>query len=537
MEPLARQPNGYRVPPSSVTMAAQTEPAGMSTHGFPVRPIAPSQQPPKPTSMVSIPAPTPISQTNSGSTPIAQAAFSEVQGPVTAESRRSYPSYPFLSGGSYQASPSPTTSGRDLQEASPAALEAATNEASHASEGSSDTEGTPMSVGRARSSKFACFKKDSKLITAMSVAYFAFVGLAIRESITLLLHNLDFGITTSHYEVKPGLPADPNHCKLSSNGAGYFVQNALGCMLMAAVARHKTSMNEHLAIGLASGLCGSLTTFATWMGEEAATFLNGYIWQAFVSVLCMLCVSLTSYRFGHFLAGCGMNEEPACFDEHCGLQTCFRALRKGKRKNGVHTRADPRIEVAEGSSEDEAITEERREQYLDDNDWALRMDDQDSWKEPKAAKDVVLSNAVHYAIVFAGFVVIAVYCGIAGYKHAWEVLFDIAYAPAGALLRWWLSLFNKYTAPFPLFTLIANILACVCNGFAGVLEHRESHHVGKAALGAISTGFAGCLSTVSTLVAELRNDTIGGLRMRIFYFLLSFGLAMAVLLPIDTAHC
>ena len=42
----------------------------------------------------------------------------------------------------------------------------------------------------------------------------------------------------------------------------------------------------------------------------------------------MLCVSLTSYRFGHYLAGCGMQDEPKCFDEYCGLKIFFAREKK-----------------------------------------------------------------------------------------------------------------------------------------------------------------------------------------------------------------
>eukprot|EP00439_Symbiodinium_sp_Y106_P030523 s7223_g3.t1 len=68
---------------------------------------------------------------------------------------------------------------------------------------------------------------------------------------------------------------------------------------------------------------------------------------------------------------------------------------------------------------------------------------------------------------------------------------------------------------FPLFTLVANTLGCLCNALGGVYEARASSELGRAALAALSTGFAGSLSTVSTLISELRSDTLGGLRLRI----------------------
>jgi len=206
---------------------------------------------------------------------------------------------------------------------------------------------TPAAFGstperRKRAMLSRAFSRYPRCLTAVSVAYFSLVGLAARVGLALLLEGQVFGVTTYQAELSAG-GAHP--CRLRSSGSGYFVQNILGCMLMAAVARHKTHMNEHLAVGLASGLCGSLTTFATWMGEEATTILNGYTFEAFVSLLCMLCVSMCSYRFGHFLAGCGMGDEPRCFDDFCGLRTvaacCMRRARSAKDASAAQDVARP----------------------------------------------------------------------------------------------------------------------------------------------------------------------------------------------------
>ncbi|CAE7563994.1 FEX1, partial [Symbiodinium sp. CCMP2456] len=335
------------------------------------------------------------------------------------------------------------------------------------------------------------FQSDSKLVTALCVAYFALLGCALRVAIDLWLKGLDFGVTTSD----PGpFRVFSHRCYKRSTASGYFFQNVLGCILMATVARHKKAMNQHLATGLASGLCGSLTTWATWMGEVAATITNGFVFQAFVSVVCMLCVSLSTYRLGHFLAGCGMEDEPKCFDEYCGLRILFSHEEK---------RAD---------DSEEDTSDEDRGAGAEDEEWGLQVDHPATWREPER-KQVFLSDAVHIAIVAIAFVIIALFFGVSAGRDYESGLLDMAFAPFGALLRWWLSLFNKYTAPFPLFTLIANTLGCLCNALGGVYEARASSELGRAALAALSTGFAGSLSTVSTLISELRSDTLGGLRL------------------------
>lgn len=361
------------------------------------------------------------------------------------------------------------------------------------------------------------FQQDSKVVTAISVAFFALLGCAIRVSIELWLHQLDFGVTTTN--PGPFLLKNSHKCYKRSSASGYFFQNVLGCILMAAVARHKKAMNQHLATGLSSGLCGALTTWATWMGEVASTITNGYIFQALVSVLCMFCVSLTSYRFGHFLAGCGMEEEPKCFDEYCGLRILF-------------TKQEKKIEMVEdGDTGSDSDGENGTEQ-----EWGLHVDEPESWRDHNET-EVFLSDAVHLAISGLALIYIATFLGIAGGHRYYTGLLDMSMAPFGALLRWWLSLFNKYTAPFPFFTLVANTLGCLCNALAGVYEARVTDALAISALGALSTGFAGSLSTVSTFISELRSDTLGGLRLRFAYFFASFVAAMTVLIPIDNTMC
>eukprot|EP00439_Symbiodinium_sp_Y106_P000730 s1953_g1.t1 len=221
------------------------------------------------------------------------------------------------------------------------------------------------------------FQTDSKLVTALC---------ALRVAIDLWLKGLDFGVTTSD----PGpFRVFSHRCYKRSTASGYFFQNVLGCIFMAAIARHKKAMNQHLATGLASGLCGSLTTWATWMGEVAATIINGFVFQAFVSVMCMLCVSLSSYRLGHFLAGCGMEDEPKCFDEYCGLRILFSHEEK---------RAD--------DSEEDDSSDDGNGATPEDEEWGLQVDHPASWREPER-KEVFLSDAVHIAIVAIAFVIIA----------------------------------------------------------------------------------------------------------------------------------
>lgn len=107
----------------------------------------------------------------------------------------------------------------------------------------------------------------------------------------------------------------------------------------------------------------------------AATITNGYVFQAFVSVrLCYgyacrdVAEAVHALRlsdvlsllgtvrpsswlrgFGHYLAGCGMQDEPKCFDEYCGLKIFF-------------AREEKKIEMAEEGDTSESEEENGDEQ-------------------------------------------------------------------------------------------------------------------------------------------------------------------------------
>jgi len=174
-------------------------------------------------------------------------------------------------------------------------------------------------------------------------------------------------------------------------------------------------------------------------------------------------------------------------------------------------------------------------------DWGLAMDDARSWHDELPTEPMQLSPVVQWFIVLLALLSVIVYVSLCiGFKY-WEGLFGLAYAPLGALLRWYLSLYNasaqRACFALPALTLLANTLGCASNAFSALMAPQEPSHVGHIAIAAIGTGFAGCLSTVSTLISELRSDTLGGLRVRVAYFLLSVALAMAVTLPMLSARC
>ncbi|KAG5978950.1 hypothetical protein E4U55_005719 [Claviceps digitariae] len=92
---------------------------------------------------------------------------------------------------------------------------------------------------------------------------------------------------------------------------------------------------------------------------------------------------------------------------------------------------------------------------------------------------------------------------------AWrgQVVFALVFAPLGCLIRFYLALYlNGKMATFPLGTLAANLTGTAVLAMAWDLAHIQSGGVlGCQVLQGIQDGFCGCLTTVSTWVAELNS--------------------------------
>ncbi|WEW61253.1 hypothetical protein PRK78_006743 [Emydomyces testavorans] len=125
-----------------------------------------------------------------------------------------------------------------------------------------------------------------------------------------------------------------------------------------------------------------------------------------------------------------------------------------------------------------------------------------------------------------------------------RALFATVFAPLGCLLRYYVSLaLNARIPSFPLGTFVANMLGTVVLGMCFDLKHAvkvvaiptstTAFGVGRLAgcqvLNGIIDGFCGCITTVSTWVAELYTLE---LRHAYHYGLLTIGLALSFLVVI-----
>jgi CrcB protein len=101
----------------------------------------------------------------------------------------------------------------------------------------------------------------------------------------------------------------------------------------------------------------------------------------------------------------------------------------------------------------------------------------------------------------------AVFLAIFPPHDAWrgQVVFSLVFAPLGCLLRFYLALhLNSRFTSFPVGTFVANVLGTAVLGMAWDLAHApEGGRVACQVLQGIEDGFCGCLTTISTWVAEL----------------------------------
>jgi CrcB protein len=221
---------------------------------------------------------------------------------------------------------------------------------------------------------------------------------------------------------------------------------------------HPLQFEKGLQIGITTGFCGSLTTLSSW-NSQMVMMMNG---------------NANPYL--------GSQVPAALFGYILGLQTSIVSFRAGRALAVfVHAKRNPYI-----FNNDLCKKGVRRKWYHDHLYWITPM-------------ILLIISGTLIAVYAAGDML----WGIPYYRQVW---FACILAPLGSILRWKLSLWNgKFS--FPLGTFVANFAACVISSAITslvIVKSEDDLPDGWMipTMQAISLGFTGCLSTVSTFARE-----------------------------------
>ena len=239
-------------------------------------------------------------------------------------------------------------------------------------------------------------------------------------------------------------------------------------------AENPLQQDKAMNIAIRTGLCGSLTTFASW-NSQMVVMMDGF-----------------QLPLGHQIL-------PAIFGYIIGLQVSIACFLFGRKANTwINQYVNPNVcSEMRGHGRPGA----RRSRGGAFGLFANRPRNSRQRK-----RFVPLSWTVFPVLLvvvsFSLFVVSDVVWNISFYRTLWV---STLFTPFGAIARWRLSLLNPYRKTLPLGTLIANILGSVVAILAVAIERRylKSETLSSQLLAALKIGFAGSLSTVSTFVKEV----------------------------------
>jgi len=248
---------------------------------------------------------------------------------------------------------------------------------------------------------------------------------------------------------------------LPANMLGSFIMGCNVCHSMDWPAipylayNHPLQYEKGLHMGITTGFCGSLTTLSSW-NSQMVMMMNGnanpYLGSQVIAAL-----------LGYIL----------------GLQTSLVSFRAGRAfAEFVHAKRNP--------DHDSYGNEIRWRYYHYHLSWIIPM-------------ILLIISGTLIAVYVAG----DMHWDIHYYRQLWIACI---LAPLGTLLRWKLSAWNgKFS--FPLGTFLSNVMASIVSAAITALVNVESNDVGTAnwempTMQAISLGFTGCLSTVSTFAKE-----------------------------------
>ncbi|KAF4545471.1 Chromosome condensation protein [Lasiodiplodia theobromae] len=294
------------------------------------------------------------------------------------------------------------------------------------------------------------------------------------------LFQRDLAITTQRFQKRhDASSSNSNGGGSSSNGAQSPNKPDIQALDQLQKEHMAIKKTIPLYIGLSVGFCGSFTTFSSFMRDAFLALSNdlntaptstktttvnprprnaGYSLAAVLAVLILVvAASLAALSFGAHLA---------LLSEH--IITHPRAEKQQQRNN--------------------ATTTTRRRRPI------------------RALLDPLI--AILAWPLWLGAVLMAIWPPHSHAQWRGQAVFALVFAPAGCVLRFYLSQWLNARVPrFPLGTFAANVVGTVVLGMCYDLQHSKVGSggvIGCQVLQGVMDGFCGCLTTVSTWVLELK---------------------------------
>jgi len=290
--------------------------------------------------------------------------------------------------------------------------------------------------------QLSCIMESLSILTYLGA--FGIIGVLMRYGLQVLFGPDGANVTNIH---------SPLYIDLPSNMVGCFFMGWVGVVFKRDIAH----FSEFLAIGLSTGLMGSITTFTAWIQEMVNLTTKGHWMRGFIGILLGMELAYMS-----LLVGIGTAK-----------------LLKWKRAS-IH--------------------------------------DQNKKRWPKF---IHIPSTTHYQCHIYGLIIFFTIGGILWIgslvlsnvdfisHHGTKLWFACVVGPFGVWIRWFLARLNgqgigkqKHLKWLPVGTLLTNLIATCLMATLSLINLMVKEKNSNLLLGGLELGFLGCMSTVSTFVAE-----------------------------------
>lgn len=280
---------------------------------------------------------------------------------------------------------------------------------------------------------------------------------------------------------------------------------------------HPWQSNAALQAGIRTGLCGSITTFSSWMLEAMTTCFTGNQWLTGIGQLVVgyTCVAV-SFVLGTQMAlvihhrktrGTAPLENEMLNYSRKEADYVFGYGEDPERVSGELEAIEPDLPLQRPLSKTETTGSDYKVIGAD----TIQHVESKSVEKERRGSHYHVQGIDHVAVMVLVLLTVGASFGVAfETQHYWirNIWLSVLFAPFGCIGRWLLSKLNYKMKNswnwFPVGTLVANWIGVILDYVLQSIQIRVvPGYWGSLIIDSIETGFCGCLTTVSTLVAEI----------------------------------